>query len=63
MVETELQMAERHVREGRRHIARQKEIIQKLRSLGAPTDDAETLLAIFASLQKQHLAHVARLSK
>jgi hypothetical protein len=45
--ETRLQMAERHIREGQARIARQYEIIAKLRHEGHSTLAAEGLLAVF----------------
>jgi hypothetical protein len=59
--ETKLEIAERHVRQGREHIARQLEIIQKLRSHGYPTDGAERVLANLEHLQRLHEAHLERL--
>lgn len=59
--EADFEMAQRHVREGRERIARQLEIIRKLRSRGSPTHEAELLLANFEDLQWRHEAHLARL--
>lgn len=51
-----LEIAERHVREGRQHIARQKEIIENLHSLGQDTTTAEGLLRAFERTQEMHVA-------
>ena len=54
--ETELKMAERHVREAERHVARQRQIVEELRRDGHKTELAETLLGNYA--HRQLLAHV-----
>jgi hypothetical protein len=38
--ETELQMVQRHVREGEAHVQRQREIVTEMWERGAPTDIA-----------------------
>ena len=43
--ETELQMCVRHVAEQETRIARQEALIERLRTVGAPVDDAFRLLA------------------
>jgi hypothetical protein len=45
-----LDMAIRHVADGERHIARQKEIIARLAGWGHSTDVADRLLAVFEKL-------------
>ena len=60
-LETELAMVERHVREGKRHVARQHEIIEVLRRRGANTDTAETLLVTFETALAAHVAHLTSL--
>ena len=45
--ETELQMVQRHVREGETHVQRQHEIVTEMWELGAPTDIAVALLEAF----------------
>ena len=59
--ETDMEKAERNVRQGRKHIARQLDIIQRLRSHGYPTNGAERLLTNFEKLQLLHEAHRDRL--
>lgn len=59
--ETELEMAQRHVREGEAHVLRQREIVAEL-----PADSdlrlmAETLLDELEDVLRQHKAHLARL--
>jgi hypothetical protein len=44
--ETELEMAVRHVAEQENRIARQEVLIERLRKVGAPLDDALALLAL-----------------
>ncbi len=56
-----LEQAERHVALGRRHIARQEEIIAELEGKGEETQTSRDLLAIFQSLQAGHEAHRQRL--
>jgi hypothetical protein len=59
--EEELEKVERQVHEGLGQIARQLEIIQRLKSQGYPTAGAERLLAYFERAQRSHEAHLARL--
>jgi hypothetical protein len=59
--ETELEMAERHVREGSRHLKDQQDLIDWLYSRGYPTDLAETLMTLMEEVQQLHCDHVARL--
>jgi hypothetical protein len=59
--ETELQMVQRHVREGEAHVQRQREIVTKMRERGAPTDIAVTLLEAFQDTLRQHRAHLGRI--
>ncbi len=56
MEETELEMAERHVREAVAHIASQRELIDQLHFNGHNTAQAETLLLTFESTLEQHRA-------
>ena len=60
--ETELQMELRHVAEQEKRIARQEVLIERLRKVGAPSDEAVGLLAIMQDLLKTMRAHVERLS-
>lgn len=59
--ETELEMAERHVREGDRHLIVQQEIIEWLKDHGRSTVEAERLLTNMRDLQRMHREHLARL--
>jgi hypothetical protein len=61
-VETEQQMAVRHVAEQEKRIAQQEALIERLRKVGAPSDDALGLLATMQDLLKTMRAHVERLS-
>ena len=60
--ETEQQMAVRHVAEQDKRIAQQEALIERLRKVGAPSDDALGLLAIMQDLLKTMCTHVERLS-
>ncbi len=59
--ETELEMVCRHVRQGSACVARQFQLVAKLRVDGRPTEVAEQLLASFEESQRLHEAHLARL--
>jgi hypothetical protein len=59
--ESELDMAERHVREAEAHICRQKEIIDELRRDGHPTEAAENLLRVFEVTLESHRQGLARI--
>ncbi|TGQ12686.1 hypothetical protein EN809_027780 [Mesorhizobium sp. M2E.F.Ca.ET.166.01.1.1] len=59
--ETQLQMLDRHIRTGARHIYRQREIIDRLTELGAPAEQALELLDLFEVTQALHIAHRERL--
>jgi len=59
--ETEMEMVCRHVRQGSACVARQSQLVAKLRADGRPTEVAEQLLASFEDTQRQHEAHLARL--
>ncbi len=59
--EIDLEMVRRHVRQGAGHVARQREIVAKLRASGHPTETALQLLATLEATQQQHKAHLARL--
>jgi hypothetical protein len=60
--ETEQQMAVRHVAEQEKRIAQQEALIERLRKVGAPSDDALGLLATMQDLLKTMRAHVERLA-
>ena len=59
--ETKLEMVERHVREGRKHVAQQSALIARLRAYGLLTEEPENLLGIFEDVQRLHEAHLRRL--
>jgi hypothetical protein len=59
--ETELEMVMRHVRQGREHLARQLQLIQRLNAKGLRTGEAERLLSNMEDLQRLHEAHLAYL--
>jgi hypothetical protein len=59
--ESELEMTERHVREGEKHIARQREIIAEFTAKGFPTEEAERLLQNLKDLQRQHVDDLTRI--
>lgn len=60
--ETELEMVERHIRTGERHVANQRKIVAFLRSHGHPTDQAEDLLFNLVELLELHRQHLSRLN-
>ncbi|RYB01311.1 hypothetical protein D3272_26820 [Lichenibacterium ramalinae] len=59
--ETELEMVQRHVRQGERTLANQRALIARLGTLGRPTEEAEILLASFEDAQRMHEDHLARI--
>ncbi|CCM77187.1 hypothetical protein [Rhizobium mesoamericanum] len=63
LVETELQMVERHVRRGEVIIAQQRLLVARLTESGRSTADEANLLNVFQDIQVQHLLHLARLKK
>lgn len=60
-VETELQMARRHVALGTAHVKRQREIVAALQGRGETLEMALSLLAEFEDSMRQHQAHLERL--
>jgi hypothetical protein len=62
MTETEMEMAVRHVAEQEERIARPEVLIERLRKVRAPPDDALALLATMQELLETMRVHVARLS-
>jgi len=52
----DLEMADRHIEEGERHIVNQEILITKLRLQDLPVEEAEALLAILNSTQVEHHA-------
>jgi hypothetical protein len=59
--ESELEMAQRHVAQGERHVEAQRRIIAHLRELGGSTVVAEQLLTEFEDLLAEHKSHLRRL--
>ena len=61
LLDDHISMAQRHVRHGELHIARQQERITRLRSKSLPTTDALTFLRLLEdihALQRQHLSRL-----
>jgi hypothetical protein len=56
-----LEQARRHVAEGERHIARQKDVVAGLERHGRPSGEARRLLGNFEELQQMHLADLHRI--
>jgi hypothetical protein len=59
--ESALEMAQRHVAEGERHVEAQRRIIAHLRELGGSTVVAEELLREFEELLAVHQSHLRRI--
>jgi hypothetical protein len=59
--ETELQMVQRHVHQGRDILVRQRAVVERLQASGFATDQAAALLSEFQNLQAQHEKHLTRL--
>ena len=55
--QADVDMADRHIAEGEQHIARQEELLSRLRMQCLPTEVAEKLLAILNSTMIGHLTH------
>ena len=53
----DLEMADRHIAQGERHVIQQEKLVLRLRSHGLPTDDAEMLLEEFRALLLEHRSH------
>ena len=62
-IETELGMVQWHIREGEEHVARQREIVERLPPSGNVAEMARSLLAEFETTLELHRAHLARLLK
>jgi len=52
-----LKTAERHIAQGRQHIADQERRVDKLRRDGQDVTQASSLLRLFREVQVQHIAH------
>ena len=59
--ESPLEMAHRHVRDGKRHIARQRALVARFRAHGHGVERAEVLLATFEEIQRGHVGHLKKL--
>lgn len=59
--ETELELAERNVREGEANVVRQREIVAVLRRGGYTGSRPERLLAVFEATLAEHRKHLAGL--
>lgn len=53
----DLELADRHIVEGRQLIARQEEILSSLRMHGLPCSEAEKLLVLFNDTHAEHQKH------
>lgn len=60
-IETEQEMVLRHVREGERHGANQREIVREISKRGEPTECALLILMQFEQVLELHRQHLARL--
>jgi hypothetical protein len=60
-LETELEMCQRHIREGAVRIDRQHAIVDQFVGRGQDSTEAEHLLAIFEHIQRCSEDHLARL--
>lgn len=60
--ETELEMVERHVQQGERHVSRQLEIITAMQFRDQPTYLAESLLYNFEASLRAHKDHLIQLT-
>jgi hypothetical protein len=59
--ETDLQMVQRHVQRGQIILARQHDLLARLKAAGQSTISAEAVLDHFVSAQELHLDHLRRL--
>jgi hypothetical protein len=59
--ENALAMATRHVRQSEGRVARQRQVVEKLRADGHDTTKAENILAMLEALLRQHREHLTRL--
>jgi hypothetical protein len=59
--ENTLAMATRHVRQSEGRVARQRQVVEKLRADGHDTTQAGNILATLEALLRQHREHLTRL--
>jgi hypothetical protein len=57
----QIDMIRRHIVEGERHVAAQRDIVERLHDLGADTALAEDLLEEFEATLAQHQVHLAQM--
>ena len=60
--ETELEMVQRHVLQGERHVLRQLEIISVMQARNQPTSLAKDLLFSFDTSLRAHKAYLEQLT-
>jgi uncharacterized DUF497 family protein len=53
----DLDMVDRHIVQGERHVTQQEKLVQRLRKHGLPTASAESLLDDFRAMLVQHREH------
>jgi len=53
----DIEMVDRHIAQGERHIVQQEHLISRLRERGLPTAEAEDLLQRFRESLHEHRAH------
>jgi hypothetical protein len=53
----ELEMVDRHIAQGERHVTQQEKLVQRLKEHGLPTVEAEKLLEDFRAMLAQHREH------
>lgn len=61
MFQSKLEVAERNVRQGERHVIKQRELVEVLRHRRQPTDRAERLLMNLEQLLQMHRQHLTAL--
>lgn len=61
--QSDVDMADRHIAEGERHIAQQEVLLTRLCGLALPTEEAEELLETLNATMIEHRAHRAAIIK
>ncbi len=59
----DLELVDRHIAQGERHIIAQEALISRLQSRGLPTDKAELLLRRFQETLREHHEHRDHISE
>ena len=54
---SDLEMVDRHIAQGERHVSQQEKLVLRLKSHGLPTDEAEQFLEDFRAMLLQHRSH------